>query len=235
MTIPTYTVIADAEIDPEAPLTSSLFYRLRNNICALLGIDPSDTNPSVAFQASTLNTGSTGAMSAYADGNTSTVTSAEVIVSRIDATLEQVQTQALGYNHPYNVANHLEIGPASIQLAIDNPQNTPQKELTAVVSIDVPYTGLTPDSVDVTLDFVDVLTGSVSSGSVSLPLDNAWHDVYDLTHNASGEHARVQGKARATSTDVYLQLRADVVKVDTQYPYASVNLNVRRTEYASKA
>lgn len=47
MAVPVYSVIADSEIDPESPATSSLFFRLRDNILSLLGIDPATVSPVV--------------------------------------------------------------------------------------------------------------------------------------------------------------------------------------------
>ena len=43
MSIPLWSPIADSEINPEAPITSSLMYRLRDQWAAFFGVDP--TNP----------------------------------------------------------------------------------------------------------------------------------------------------------------------------------------------
>lgn len=50
MPVPSYTVIADSEIDPESPITSSLMFRLRDNVLSLLGVDPATPSPSLAPQ-----------------------------------------------------------------------------------------------------------------------------------------------------------------------------------------
>lgn len=49
MPAPAYAVVTDAELAPGQPITSSLMTRLRNGWMAVLGVDPTDTNPSVAF------------------------------------------------------------------------------------------------------------------------------------------------------------------------------------------
>ncbi len=46
MTIPTYRLIADSEVDPESPVTSSLMFALRDNFLAVFGFD-STANPPV--------------------------------------------------------------------------------------------------------------------------------------------------------------------------------------------
>lgn len=45
MTVPTYSVIANSEIDPESPITTSLVTRLRDNPLALFQIDPATSTP----------------------------------------------------------------------------------------------------------------------------------------------------------------------------------------------
>lgn len=45
MPVPSYNVITDAEIGIGKPMTSSLAFRLRDNVCALLGIDPATVSP----------------------------------------------------------------------------------------------------------------------------------------------------------------------------------------------
>lgn len=54
MPVPTYQVIADNEIDPESPITSSLLFRLRDNWLAFFGLDPSTPSPTFTLPPSTL-------------------------------------------------------------------------------------------------------------------------------------------------------------------------------------
>lgn len=56
MPIPSYSPIADNEIDPESPITSSLLFRLRDNILSILGIDPSNPSPVFTLAPSALVT-----------------------------------------------------------------------------------------------------------------------------------------------------------------------------------
>ena len=48
MSVPTFRQILDSEIDPESPLTSELFFALRDNFLAVLEID--STDPAPVFQ-----------------------------------------------------------------------------------------------------------------------------------------------------------------------------------------
>ena len=54
MPVPSYNLIADSEIDPESPLTSSLFFRLRDNWLAVFGIDNTDPAPAPALPPSVM-------------------------------------------------------------------------------------------------------------------------------------------------------------------------------------
>ena len=69
----------------------------------------------------------------------------------------------------------------------------------------------------------------------SLPIDNSWYTVESLVHDNSGEHSRLQMKARATSTEVFLQARIQIANSGAQKAIGYIGTHVQRREYASKA
>lgn len=80
MPVPTYSVIADSEIDPESPITESLMRRLRDNVLAVLGIDPATPSPSFTLAPSYMTRTDSSTHSIVTNGPT--VTGTEVSFAR---------------------------------------------------------------------------------------------------------------------------------------------------------
>lgn len=237
MTIPTYTVIADAEIDPEAPLTSSLFYRLRNNVCALLNVDPSDTNPSVSFQASRLAVSLSGVITM--DGNPAyTIASNELQIATIGNSFEYITVQPItldvgpsGVGSAGSFATFMQTAgyggvytPMTGHLFSDTSgAGSPTKPTFAVLSLELIYSGLVPTSLVMRLrDY----TGTVTS--TSLPIDNVYHNI-----GTNGTNCTWKAKVRATATQVFLQLQIDSNLYSGTFVH--VELPIVTYKYASKA
>lgn len=91
MAVPTYNPIADSEIDPESPITSSLMRRLRDNFLALFGIDPTDPAPVIGLPPSYITSVTDGVMSAQGGaGASTTFTSNEIEISDTTYQLESI-------------------------------------------------------------------------------------------------------------------------------------------------
>jgi hypothetical protein len=206
MAIPTYAVIADSEIDPESPLTSSLMFRLRDNILALLGIDPATPSP-------TMNIGES-----------------------VDSPRNYLDFghRSYGYNASYNYDSDEEViseisGASSEHLEIVDtpPQITMSGGATINLylgAITVPYVTLAPQAIE-----IRYRGDSTSDWTLfTSPNDNTYRTL--LTW---GSYNHIQVKSRITSTQVFLQFRChgDTPGTTTTSRF---NLAVLRREYRSK-
>lgn len=235
MTVPTWSKIFDSEIDPESPITSSLIFRLRDNICAVLGIDPASvTVPTVPYPQSQIRCRRIGKFVSRPT-SLSYATTSENLVCAIGAAMEKndiQNAQAISPAATPPITQVVPEFPYSIQLMTD----TQLQDTWLLSGPYITYVGGVPDSLD--LQFIrDISQGSATysgtldatSGVIQLPLDNAYHPIL------SGGSACIQAKARATSTDIYLQMEAriNVSGARTLYPQMNfININY---SYEAKA
>jgi hypothetical protein len=192
MPIPTYSVIADSEIDPESPITTSLMFRLRDNVLAILGIDPATPSPVFTIPPSTLE--AVGPDCMFDQGYGATVTTNEVVVSVIADDVEWVEL----------MQDVVTVGPTGDVLAhLGYHNNTPLIIVGWNLQlIDVIYASGAPTGVRIMASRISI-TAAVGSPTrtsydVTITLANTFQTVISGVLTA---------KARATATDVYLQLR----------------------------
>jgi hypothetical protein len=191
MPVPSYNLIADSEIDPESPLTSSLFFRLRDNWLAVFGIDNTDPAPAPALPPSVQKT----ALVVFAASSTSigaVMTTAEHIVSTIAEAIETVDVVPGIILSPLH-SNDSNSATTSVCLFHRPTTGDPWSLWKAydVSSIEVQYASGAPTGVRVN----DVAT---------LTLANTWQTI---ASNIFATGHNLEGKARADSDFVYLQLR----------------------------
>jgi hypothetical protein len=193
MPVPSYAVIADSEIDPESPVTSSLMFRLRDNILAILGIDPSDPTPTFTLSPSLLQLVETTTLVAAAGTDT-----AEARISHLADSVEENLIASLSAN-PYSVHIESTGGAGVLNLKIDGA--------------DVHYASGSPDGITITATQIGARTiggtgplnglTAYQTTNYLVPSDNAWHVLVN-----DGAVNTFQVKCRATSTDLYLTFRS---------------------------
>lgn len=180
MTVPAWSRIFDSEIDPESPLTSSLITRLRDNVLAILNIDPADPAPVFTIPPSVLKIAQSGLLTAHltSSATSDTMTTSEVIISTI---AEDVEVLKIAY----------------CRLLVASPTIT--DPVVEFGDIDVVYSSGAPTGVRIQ---------NTSGTMITLPLTNTFTPVY--TRNFSGEgDTQLSLKTRADSTHVYLQARVE--------------------------
>lgn len=216
MPIPTYSVIDDNEIDPESPLTTSLMFRLRDNVLAVLGIDPADPAPVFTIPPSVEKAEGVGVF--FAQGYGASDTTAEQIVSVIADDVEWIELGNAGYAGA--------IGGAGVLPHIGAHDNTPELNTGYNISlIEVLYSASVPTGVRIVAHWA-AITATPSSPAIT---------TYDVTITLANTYQNVisgimDAKARATATEVYLQLRRDAGGLQT---YIMVPFN--RRSFKSKA
>lgn len=224
MPIPSWNVIADSEIDPESPLTSSLMFRLRDNVLALLGVDPADPAPAFTIPASYMHPDTAASMGCGTSSQNSTSTGAEVIVAHINSSLETVEVihalldnqATVGANPPYEAQiSGLMIRP------IWSSGTCTGIRIAAGVLTEVAGNSINPEGLDNT------------AAEVTITLADSWQEVQTLDR-AGLEDCFIEAKARADSDYVYLQFRCRTVS-NLTVVLVRVRLVVARTEFKSKA
>jgi hypothetical protein len=220
MPVPSWNPILDNEIDPESPITASLMQRLRDNICAVLGIDPlSPTVPTVPYPPSQLACVAEAEFYAAAGASTTS----EIVVSDLAEPFEKIDLESTRSevsnltdpDIPYNRVGFLLDG--HFTYANQNGVLNLETCWWMVTPPKIVYVSGSPDSLQMRIRRVGGNTAvAPSTSTISIPLDNTYHNytVFDA-------------KARATSTDVYLQLRSKGL--------ISINFHMRRYAYRTKA
>lgn len=195
MTIPTYSRIDDSEIDPESPVTSSLMFRLRDNLLALLKIDIGETSPTFNIVPSILQIADISQYIAAAAVGGTTLDTSEFIVSVRSAQCETIEIGAVGALTETGGAYPT---PPSHFMGY---QSTAGRFVRGTISaISAVYSATVPSSVRV----VGHMSANASPQfDVSLPLDNAFHTI----KQGATTHEELQGRARYDATNVYLTLR----------------------------
>jgi hypothetical protein len=228
MPIPTWSVIADNEIDPESPITTSLMFRLRDNVLAVLGIDPADPAPVFTIPPSTERAEL--ASSWYASGSSGALTAAEQIVSVIDDDVEWIE---LGHDAFWqNVTASYNVGGVCPHVgSFDGITEHGIFYAMEVTLVDVLYSAGVPTGVRVVVNSKEH-TGSFTFVrevyDVTITLANTWQTIFPNMGSTSSDF---QGKARATSTEVYLQLRITGAIDQTDF----IDIPFNRRSFKSKA
>lgn len=238
MPIPSYSIIADNEIDPESPLTSSLMFRLRDNWMSVLGIDNTDPTPVFTIPSSVLHAESAPIFSATSTSAT-TLTSNEEIVSKIVDDVEFVTIEH-GAHTNYDT-NDLEA-----ETAVTTPHFTVGKLYNSDSSdgdiascanatlIDTIYSSGSPTGVRVVARGKIVTNlGAVAaswSGDVVITLANTWQTILTLG-GGLGLAGTLQAKARSDVDNVYLQFRLTSIASKP----AHIELPFARRSFKSKA
>lgn len=208
MTTPAWAAIPDADVAPEAPLSSDLLTRIRNQAAAMLQYDPTSTGlPAFSLPASGIQVADTTLMFAKTSGPSSTVDTAEALVAHL--------AEALNDNHIVNgVGDPLTGCPGSVSFF--GGTGVANMGILHILDINVIYASGSPSALRI---FMDVPQAGANGGSpttihsatspVDLPLDNAFHDMVTVEENSADPYrVALQGRARATSTDIYLTIRA---------------------------
>jgi hypothetical protein len=216
MPVPSYTPIADSEIDPESPITSSLIQRLRDNWLSLFGIDPSDPAPVIGLPSSILGVGSTGRWNAWVQSGGTT--SAEEIISVILDSVEWMELR-------HSASSGMSDNPASTLTNNGNVHphfsfGTPYSDYTTIGGgiyqiftnvrlVQTIYSSGNPTGVRIVLDetihYVDgggTLNVTQTSHDVTVPLTNTFVTIRTSTFGT------IQAKARALSGQVLLTWNA---------------------------
>lgn len=220
MSIPSYNLIPDSDIDPESPITSSLMFRLRDNWMSLFGIDTTDPAPAIKLPPSTQEQGQFSWHTATG-GSGATVTSAESILSVIT---DDVEDWSLGqpYSAPYDTGNSVRVYLASHFCTWhDNGAASIIAAWVGLAGVSVIYSSGNPTGVQIHW----VQEDSPASGTATITLANTFQTV----RNSGGIH--VQAKARSDGTNVYIQFR-----LIASAPYKPViNVPLVRKSFRSKA
>jgi hypothetical protein len=235
MTVPTWSKIFDSEIDPESPITSSLIFRLRDNICAVLGIDPASvTVPTVPYPQSQLSSEIPSLFAVQLPS--SPATSSENLIINIAAAMEKSDI-APSELIPEELATRY--GCAHLYIGLDGGGSGLLYNEYFIGAPKLVYAAGVPDSVAIPFrrNTTRVNTAYYSgtldaaTGTISLPLDNAYHTI--ASAETSGSGYIMQAKARATSTDIYLQFRCD--KPSGTSSWGEVHFMHTRHAYEAKA
>jgi len=226
MPVPSYNVIADSEIDPESPITSSLMFRLRDNVLAILSIDPADPAPVFTIPPSRQAVESALVPSVGFSKN-ATVTGAEIIVSAVADDVEEHEVV-------YGVISGVQDHGGGLEVNFEG----------MFYHIEVPYASGSPLSVIIRgrLGATTSYGGGVSvSGSLAgsittikdatIKLTNTWQTL--VQYKISSDITYLEAKARADSNYVYLQLRTCTPNITSMS--GSANLVVVRKSFKSKA
>jgi len=198
MPVPSYNLIADSEIDPESPITSSLMFRLRDNWMSVFGIDTTDPAPAPALPPSFQTMQYEYDWFASGSGN-GTFTASEYIVSTIASTaIEDIQITGGRWSQTTIVdTSPNPVGPGG-HFRIVSYTAGPEYNAGAghsVCGIHVVYSSGNPTSVRV----------ATTAGSANITLANTWQAV--ASFSTGGTTYAIQAKARATASEVYLQFR----------------------------
>lgn len=207
MPVPVYAPITDAEVSPEAPITSSLMFRLRDNFLAILGID--NTNPAPVFQPPpytytpsakveliSVISSFTSRIDTLAEVSISDVTKSDWLMPR-----NQQYFTGLAGSLPYPVS-YVFFG------HLDNFCGA------NVVNMNVIWAAGTPTDVHVD---GRVFGDAMSPGSVfsfDVPIDNAWHNLTYSERTGIG-HVYVDMKARLDGNLVKVQFRTQTTNNGT--------------------
>jgi hypothetical protein len=204
MPIPTWSVIADNEIDPESPITTSLMFRLRDNVLAVLGIDPADPAPVFTIPPSTQQAELNDTF--WATGAGVAITTAEMIVSVVADDVEWVELAHSGMFFTNDVPLGGVAPHVGSKTAFSDTGGVNHAYLIVAVElslIDVIYSGGVPTGVRICSRQVEGTV--VNEDDVIVTLANTWQTILPDIISTSD----LQAKARATSTEVYLQLRVN--------------------------
>jgi hypothetical protein len=232
MPIPTWSVIADNEIDPESPITTSLMFRLRDNVLAVLGIDPADPAPVFTIPPSVAKAELNDIFYAAASG--AAVATAEMIVSVLADDVEWIELAHSGYQATDDVPD-LTVGGVSPHVgSLSLPGSGNPSALvgsTELSLIDVIYSSGVPTGVRIASRtkraVYSTSAWTISAADVTVTLANTWQTIHA---NFSGS-VDLQAKARATATEVYLQLRTNAGIYSRDF----IDIPFNRRSFKSKA
>lgn len=214
MPVPSYNVIADSEIDPESPITSSLMFRLRDNWLAVFGIDNTDPAPAPALPPSfqtmieEINWEASGVRGS---AGTTTFTTPEHIVSNLTHAIEDVQVTAPRWNFDNFEGSGGWLAPSGHFMSYVVEENAgpdlPSHGMVggqgnSLKGIHVVYSASAPTGVRV----------ATTLGSKTITLANTWQTVgsVEFTGRSYEYTYTLQAKARATASQVFLQFRATI-------------------------
>lgn len=165
MPVPGYSVIDDNEIDPESPITSSLMFRLRDNILSILGIDNTDPAPVFTLPPSSLVNSLQTVYATWTNSSNATETITEMICGVRANAVETVEMLA----------------ESALWVAAGGVVN--------LFALETKYTAGVPSSVDTYVG----APGSIGSNPITvtnLPLDNAWHQIWATSGRSIDGKAR---------------------------------------------
>jgi len=214
MPIPTYSVIADNEIDPESPLTTWLMFRLRDNALAVLGIDPADPAPVFTIPPSVQEAAGAGVL--FASGSGATATTAEFVISEIADDVEWLELSNDGDNTTGSLVPHSfqrDSTPTMIDGYMFDGYN--------IHSIDVVYSLGVPTGVRFRVGQTRVIgTSTRATTDTTVTLTNTYQGIGGI----------LSAKCRATASQVFLTLR-----VAAGGAFTTVCVPFTRRSFKSKA
>lgn len=222
MPVPTWTPIPDSMVAPEAPVSSDLMTRLRDQWASVFGFDPtSPTQPPFTLPASTEV--ASGTLFFQGQAYSTSFTTSEYIISVVSDPVEWLELENIA-GAPYgngSSATEWKMIPHFIDT------NNSQVVIAAVnlTLVDVIYSAGAPTGVRIR-GCGDSAVGSGSSTmfDVTVPLTNTYTTLVAISGG------NLQAKARATSTDVYLQMRHTNPSFQ-----AAIRVPMNRRVFASKA
>lgn len=200
MTVPVWAAIPDSMVAPEAPVSSDLMTRLRNQYAAFLGVDPTAVSqPPFALPASVAKVTSSDCF--YAVGTLGTArTTSDMVVSNVADDNEDIQIQA--YTPQTGVGIFGGAGLAGNIFMYTTEGGAQGPFVYTIQGIEVIYAALSATDIKF---YITATNGSTST--VTIPIDNAYHNI--IVRTFSNDFEYLLGKAHVTSGQVFLQLKID--------------------------
>lgn len=221
MPVPSWTAIPDSMVAPEAPVSSDLMTRLRDQWASFLGVDPTSvTQPPFALPASYQKVETSDFLSATG-GLGATITTGEALVATIADDVEDIQVSNF-QNTAYDNTGRVEFDTLSGNfLAYKSSATTVGPNAAIMTAMSVDYTAGAPVSMTFWLIQSD---GSFVSTTVTA--NNTYQTI--LTVGS----ITLEAKVRLTSTQVFLTLRSPAVSASH---HAEIRLPFVTKSFQSKA
>lgn len=211
MPIPTWTAIPDSMVAPEAPVSSDLMTRLRDQWASVFGFDPTSvTQPPFTLPFSKQDVQESNVY--FAAGGVGTITASERVLSVIATSVEDWQSgnAISAFTYAFTAS-----GGFAKQYGI--------------ISANANYVSGAPTSVDIAVH--DALGGSVSVVNVT---DTNTYQTIKSYSDGGGNTLTIQAKMRVTSTTAYLQLRSTTTVQALESVGQTVLLPFTRKSFLSK-
>ena len=210
MPVPVWSPIPDSMVAPEAPVSSDLMTRLRDQWASVFGYDPTaERAPAFTLPASKFLGGAASAF--HARGTGATATSAEFVVSNVADPIEWIELAHDGADAHTGVLPYLNMPSYSFEIQL----------------MEVIYSAGAPTGVRLRVSTAD--NTSRTAVDVTITTANTWQGVESI--GPSPYHV-LAAKCRVTSTQCFLQLR--ITPQSGSY-YCGISIPFNLHTFASKA